>query len=117
MHYLVLLKFCYHRYGEVKAIYFTLIVLLMSLTVSVMWLFLVVSWVGLQCVIVVFPGHTDLLFFLDENSLDSLVHLIDSNLNGSVTIYYFLGYFSKIRSIRRHLTNGFLQLSPNRVSI
>ena len=27
-----------------------------------MWLFLVVPWVGLQCVIVVFPDHTHLLF-------------------------------------------------------
>ena len=30
--------------------------------VSVLWLFLTVLWVGLQCLIVVFPGHTDLLF-------------------------------------------------------
>ena len=27
-------------------------------TVNVMWLFLTVPWVGLQCVIVIFPGHT-----------------------------------------------------------
>ena len=26
--------------------------------VGVLWLFLVVTWVGLQCMIVVFPGHT-----------------------------------------------------------
>ena len=31
-------------------------------TVNVLWLFLMVPWVGLQCVIVVFPDHTDLLF-------------------------------------------------------
>ena len=30
-------------------------------TVTVLWLFLTVSWVGLQCVIVVFPDHTHLL--------------------------------------------------------
>ena len=30
--------------------------------VIVVWLFLAVSWVGLQCVIVVFPDHTHLLF-------------------------------------------------------
>ena len=30
--------------------------------VSVLWLFLMVPWVGLQCVIVVFPHHTHLLF-------------------------------------------------------
>ena len=28
------------------------------MTVSVLWLSLVVPWVGLQCVIVVFSGHT-----------------------------------------------------------
>ena len=27
-------------------------------TVSVLWLFLNVPWFGLQCLIVVFPGHT-----------------------------------------------------------
>ena len=31
-------------------------------TVNVLWLFLVVPWVGLQCVIVVFADHTHLLF-------------------------------------------------------
>ena len=30
--------------------------------VNVLWSFLTVSWVGLQCVIVVFPDHTHLLF-------------------------------------------------------
>ena len=29
--------------------------------VSVLWLFLTVLWVGLQCVIVVFPDHTHFL--------------------------------------------------------
>ena len=31
-------------------------------TIDVLWLFLTVPWVGLQCVIVVFPDHTHLLF-------------------------------------------------------
>ena len=31
-------------------------------TVNAMWLFLTVPWVGMQCVIVVFPNHTHLLF-------------------------------------------------------
>ena len=31
-------------------------------TVSVLWHFLAVPWVGLQCVIEVFPDHTHLLF-------------------------------------------------------
>ena len=31
------------------------------LTVNVPWLFLTVPWVGLQCVIVVFPDHAHIL--------------------------------------------------------
>ena len=30
--------------------------------INVLWLFLMVPWVGLQCVIVVFPDHTHLPF-------------------------------------------------------
>ena len=30
-------------------------------TINVLWLFHAVSWVGLQCLIVVFPDHTHLL--------------------------------------------------------
>ena len=33
-------------------------------TINVLWLFLTMPWVGLQCVIVVFPDHTHLLFHL-----------------------------------------------------
>ena len=32
-------------------------------TINVLWPFLAVPWVGLQCVIVVFPDHTHLLFY------------------------------------------------------
>ena len=31
-------------------------------TINVLWLYLTVQWVGLQCVIAVFPDHTHLLF-------------------------------------------------------
>ena len=31
-------------------------------TLNVLWLFLVVPWVGLLCVIVVFPDHTHFLY-------------------------------------------------------
>ena len=31
-------------------------------TITFLWLFLAVLWLGLQCVIVVFPDHTHLLF-------------------------------------------------------
>ena len=33
-------------------------------TVNVLWLFLAVTWVGLQYVIVIFPDHTHYLFVL-----------------------------------------------------
>ena len=36
-------------------------VLRLLVTVSVLWLFLTVPWVGLQCVIVVYPDHTHFL--------------------------------------------------------
>ena len=39
----------------------TLMVLLMLLNVCFLWLFLTVPSVGLQCVVVAFPGHTRLL--------------------------------------------------------
>ena len=46
---------------------FTLVVLFLLfswclVTVNVLWLFLAVPWVCLQCVIVVFSDHTHLLF-------------------------------------------------------
>ena len=34
---------------------------------GVLWLHLTVPWVSLQCVIVVFPYHTHLLFFRGES--------------------------------------------------
>ena len=34
------------------------------MAVSVLWPFLTVQWVGLQCVIVAFPGHAHLFFEL-----------------------------------------------------
>ena len=32
-------------------------------TINALWLFLAEPWVGLQCVIVVFPDHTHLLYY------------------------------------------------------
>ena len=34
------------------------------MTIIALWLFLMVPWAGLQCVIVVFPGHTHFFFIL-----------------------------------------------------
>ena len=35
-------------------------------TINVLWLFFTVPWVGLQCMIVVFPDHTNLLFDINK---------------------------------------------------
>ena len=42
-------------------------------TVDVCWLFLTVPWFGLQCVIVVFPDHTHLLFVFSAQFLSRRV--------------------------------------------
>ena len=47
--------------GEEKAGCFALIVLQMFVSINVLWLFLTVLLVGLQCVIMVFPDHTHFL--------------------------------------------------------
>ena len=46
------------------------------ITVNGLWLFLTVPWVGLQCVIVVFPDHIHLL--LDEKII---AHTLSSIIN------------------------------------
>ena len=57
MHYLVSVLVYNNIAGEEKAGCFTLIEFYRHLTVSVLYLFLTMLWVGLQCVIVAFPGH------------------------------------------------------------
>ena len=46
------------------------------MTVSVLFLFLTVLWVGLQCVIVVFPDHTNFLLLIAQQVLDRFYFLI-----------------------------------------
>ena len=36
------------------------------MTVSVLWLFLTVPWVDLQCAVMVFPDHTHYFFIADN---------------------------------------------------
>ena len=57
-------------------------------TINVLWLFLTVPWVGMQCMIMVFPGHTHLLFEWLIEIVGSVVcyfvgNLINSALNGA----------------------------------
>ena len=48
---------------EERAGCFALLSIGCLVTVNVLWLFLMVLWVGLKCVIEVFPDHTYLLFY------------------------------------------------------
>ena len=48
---------------EMVALLLHLLPSLCLVAVSVLWLFLKLPWVGLQCVIVAFPDHTDTYFF------------------------------------------------------
>ena len=60
MHYLVAFHLCNHLAKEQIAGSFTSIIFLLALLIvfGTLCLFLTMSWVGLQCVIVAFPGHT-----------------------------------------------------------
>ena len=66
MHYFVSFLVYNHLEDEEPAGCFAFVVLPSEclVTVYVLWLFLTVPWVGLQCVIGVFPDHTHLLFFI-----------------------------------------------------
>ena len=56
-------KFCNYLDEEDRAGWSILLLSFRCLvTVNVLWLFLAWPWVGLQCVIVVFPEHTRLSF-------------------------------------------------------
>ena len=63
MYYLVAFHFRNHLARDEIAGCFPLIVFLLALLIvlSALCLFLTVSWIGLQCVIVAFPGHTYLV--------------------------------------------------------
>ena len=53
-------------------------------TINVLWLFLRVLWVGLQCVIVVFPDHTHLL--LDTLKFRRSVITVDLSMTCTPTV-------------------------------
>ena len=50
------------HHGKRKLVFFQLLSYSCFETINVPWLFLTLPRVGLQCVIVVFPDHTHLLF-------------------------------------------------------
>ena len=64
MHYFVSILYSFSIILKSKRILVALILLpyICIVTIHVLWLFLTVPWVDLQCVIVVFPDHTYLHF-------------------------------------------------------
>ena len=65
MHYLVSILVCDHLAEDErkrKLIALLLLSYRCIATINVLWFFLAVPWVGLQYVVVVFPGHTHLRF-------------------------------------------------------
>ena len=66
------LYFCNHLEEEERVDCFAFIVFCSLVTVNFLWLFLTVLWVGLQCVIVVFPDHAHLLRFFVFRGLLSM---------------------------------------------
>ena len=66
------------------------------MAVSVSWLFLAVTWVSLQCVIVVFQYHT-LLFFYNLTNMKQR-----SNIFVQVIFCEFLGSVPEKQNIHVH---------------
>ena len=62
MHYFVSILVLQSSLREEKPISLLLLSYRCIVTINVLWLFLMVPWVGIQCVSVVFPDHTHLLF-------------------------------------------------------
>ena len=57
-------KFCNNLKRKRKLVALLLLSYRCIVTITVLWLFIMAPpWVGLQCVIVVFPDHTHLLFY------------------------------------------------------
>ena len=62
MQYYVSYIFCNHLGWEKRAVAVLCLLALCLVTVIVLWFFLAMPWIGLQCVIVVFLAHTHLSF-------------------------------------------------------
>ena len=85
------------------------------MTVNALWPFLMMPRVGLQCVIVVFPDHTHLLFDPDQARLN--VNMIWENIRLDIVEYLVsqtTKAFSKwiMVALCRNLFDGILIFSP-----
>ena len=61
---LVCITLCPFQFCKIELIALLLLSYRCLATVYAVWLFLTMPWIDLQCVIVVFPDHTHLLFYL-----------------------------------------------------
>ena len=87
---LCLFLFCNHLEEDERAGCFALLSYGCLVTVYVLWLFLMVSWVSLQWVIVVFPDHTHLHFGAITNS--PLIIMRKVPLNITEASYELINY-------------------------
>ena len=71
------------------------------MTVSALWLLFTVSWVGLQCIIVVFPDHKSSLTFcicsyiafngMESGNANAVFFVLPSNTNKKLVLHLVLG--------------------------
>ena len=64
MHYCVHFSFAFMLKKKKKQVALLLLSCRSIVTINFLWIFLMVPWVGLQCVIVVFPDHAHLLLHI-----------------------------------------------------
>ena len=62
---LYLFSFCNHHEAERKLVALLLLSYRCIVSINVLGLVLTMPWVGLQCVILVFPNHSYLLFAIE----------------------------------------------------
>ena len=74
-------------------------------TINVLWLFLTVPWVGLQCVIVVFPDHIHLRFYLHNVHVERTAAEATGELNAV--------YWPHLHTGRRRTTTCLRGFRPN----
>ena len=71
------------------------------------WLFLAVPWVCLRCVVVVFPGHTHLLF-LSESIHVKMPHCWEFTCRGSIVVFLLLSQCHGYRGFSHNVNSFFV---------
>ena len=50
-------------------------------TINVLWPFIAVPWVGLRCLIIIFPDHTHLLFKMASDAASGMIKVVFQVIN------------------------------------